>query len=137
MIPESTLNQIQERIDIVEVVGQHVQLRRAGKNFKACCPFHMEKTPSFHVNPDKQIFHCFGCGVGGNVFTFLMKVEKKDFREVAEALADRAGVEIPKDRAVDEAAESRRNEVLKANRSAAEFYQHVLWKEKEGAPARA
>jgi len=137
VIPESTLNQIQERIDIVEIISSHVQLRRAGKNFKANCPFHMEKTPSFHVNPDKQIFHCFGCGVGGNVFTFLMKIEKKDFREVAEALADRAGIEIPKDRAVDEAAEARRNEVFQANRLAADFYQNVLWKEAVAAPARA
>ncbi len=137
MIPEGTLNQIQERVDIVEIISSHVQLRRAGKNFKANCPFHMEKTPSFHVNPDKQIFHCFGCGVGGNVFTFLMKIEKKDFREVAEALADRAGVEIPKDRTVDEAAEARRNEALKANRLAADFYQNILWKEAAGAPARS
>jgi DNA primase len=137
MIPEGTLNQIQERIDIVEVVGSHVQLRRAGKNFKACCPFHMEKTPSFIVNPDKQIFHCFGCNAGGNVFTFLMKIEKKDFREVVEALADRAGVEIPKDRPVDEAAEARRNEVLKAHRLAAQFYQNALWKEASASPARA
>ena len=136
MIPESTLNQIQERVDIVEIISSHVALRRAGKNFKANCPFHLEKTPSFHVNPDKQIFHCFGCGVGGNVFTFLMRIEKKDFREVAEALADRAGVEIPKDRIVDEAAEARRNEALKANRLASEFYQNILWKEASGAPAR-
>ncbi len=137
MIPESTLNQIQERTDIVEIVSQHVPLRRAGKNFKANCPFHMEKTPSFHVNPDKQIFHCFGCNAGGNVFTFLMKIEKKDFREVVEALADRAGIEMPKDRAVDEAAQARRNEILKANRLASEFYQDVLWKEASAAPARA
>ena len=116
MIPETTLTQIQERIDIVEVVSAHVQLRRAGKNFKACCPFHMEKTPSFVVNPDKQIFHCFGCGVGGNIFRFLMMIEKKDFREVVEALAERSGVEIPKDRAVDEVAQGRRDEIIKANK---------------------
>ena len=136
MIPESTLEQIQERIDIVEVVSAHVALRRAGKNFKANCPFHMEKTPSFVVNPDKQIFHCFGCGAGGNIFKFLMMIEKKDFREVAEQLAERAGIEIPNDRAVDEAAQGRRDEIVKANKLASEFYQNVLWKEAAGAPAR-
>jgi len=136
MIPESTLNQIQERVDIAEVIGAHVQLRRSGKNFKANCPFHLEKTPSFMVNPDKQIFHCFGCGVGGNIFTFLMKFEKKDFREVVEMLADRAGIEIPKDRAVDDAKESRRAELLKAHRLAAEYYQRMLWKDPSAGRAR-
>jgi DNA primase len=136
MIPETTLNQIQERVDIAEIVGAHVQLRRAGRNFKACCPFHMEKTPSFHVNVDKQIFHCFGCGVGGNVFSFLMKIEKKDFREVVEQLAERTGIEIPKDRAVNAEAEMRRSELLDANRKAAEFYQTFLWKEPQAQSAR-
>ena len=84
MIPEILLNQIQDRIDIVEVVSARVPLRRVGRSFKACCPFHQEKTPSFIVNPEKQIFHCFGCGAGGNVFSFLMKFEKKDFREAVE-----------------------------------------------------
>src|SRR3989338_853286 len=98
MIPESVLNQIQERVDIVEIISAFVPLKRAGRNFKAPCPFHHEKTPSFMVHQEKQIFHCFGCGVGGNVFTFLMKQEKRDFREVVEALAERVGVEIPKDR---------------------------------------
>ncbi len=136
MIPESTLDQIQERVDIAEVIGAHVPLRRVGKNFKANCPFHLEKTPSFMVNPDKQIFHCFGCGVGGNVFTFLMKYEKKDFREVVEMLAERAGIEIPKDRVMDAEKESRRAQLLKAHHLASEYYQKILWNDASAARAR-
>ncbi len=81
MIPEVVLNQIQDRLDIVEIISSYVPLKNSGRNFKACCPFHQEKTPSFMVNPDKQIFHCFGCGAGGNLFSFVMKQERKDFRE--------------------------------------------------------
>ena len=96
MIPDATLHQIQDRLDIVEVISGYLTMRRAGRNFKANCPFHGEKTPSFMVSPDKQIFHCFGCGAGGNVFGFVMKIEKKDFRETVEMLAERAGVELPR-----------------------------------------
>src|SRR3989338_3829207 len=98
MIPDVILHQIQDRVDIVEVIGAVVPLKRAGRNFKGQCPFHQEKTPSFIVSPDKQIFHCFGCGAGGNVYSFLMKHEKKDFIEVVEMLAEQVGVEIPKDK---------------------------------------
>ena len=70
MIPESVVHQIQERLDIVEVIGGSLPLKRAGQHYKAACPFHTEKTPSFMVNPTKQIFHCFGCGVGGDVISF-------------------------------------------------------------------
>lgn len=136
MIPESTLNQIQERLDIAEVISGFVTLRRAGRNFKANCPFHQEKTPSFMVNPDKQIFHCFGCGVGGNVFSFLMKAEKKDFREVVEALAERVGVEIPGDRQINPELAERAALLAKANGLAADFYHEFLLKKKEAEKAR-
>lgn len=136
MIPEAVLNQIQDRVDIVEVVGAAITLKRAGRNFKANCPFHGEKTPSFIVNPDKQIFHCFGCGVGGNVFGFLMKFEKKDFREVVEDLAERFGVEIPKDRVENSAALQRAAQLLKAHELASEFYQKFFADSKEAARAR-
>ncbi len=137
MIPEITLNQIQDRVDIVEIVSAVVSLRRSGKNFKANCPFHQEKTPSFMVNPDKQIFHCFGCGVGGNVFSFLMKSEKKDFREVVEMLADRVGVEIPKDKTIAPAVAQRTAGILKAHQLALGFYHQFLLHRDEAAPARA
>ncbi len=136
MIPESVLNQIQDRTDIVEVIASVVALKRAGRNFKAPCPFHHEKTPSFIVNPDKQIFHCFGCGVGGNVFSFLMKFEKKDFREAVESLADRAGIELPKDKEENSAALQRTALYLKANQLALEYFRKSLLTQKEAEKAR-
>ena len=136
MIPEATLQQIQDRLDIVEIISNHVVLKRSGRNFKACCPFHQEKTPSFMVNQDKQIFHCFGCGAGGNIFGFVMKIEKKDFPEAVETLADRAGIEIPKDRVVNTAAAERASQVIKANALAADFYRKFLLERKEAERAR-
>ena len=79
LIPEHILDEIQSRTDIAELIGRYVPLKRAGKHFKAACPFHKERTPSFHVNTDKQIYHCFGCGVGGNIFGFLMQQERLTF----------------------------------------------------------
>jgi DNA primase len=137
MIPEITLNQIQDRVDIVEIISAFVPLRRSGKNFKGNCPFHQEKTPSFMVNPDKQIFHCFGCGAGGNVFSFLMKSEKKDFREVVEMLADRVGIEIPKDKIIPRAVAERTEGIVKAHRVALEFYHQFLLHRDEASKARA
>jgi len=95
LIPEDVINQIKERADIAQVVSDYVTLSRAGQNLKGLCPFHSEKTPSFTVSPAKQMFHCFGCGVGGNVFTFLMKVEGSDFPEAVRELGRRTGVAIP------------------------------------------
>lgn len=94
MFEESTLAQIRERIDIVELVQSYVQLRKSGTGLTGLCPFHKEKTPSFHVHPLKQIYHCFGCHSGGNIFTFLMNVEGLRFPEAVERLAKKAGVEI-------------------------------------------
>ncbi|MBI4432153.1 MAG: DNA primase [Candidatus Omnitrophica bacterium] len=136
MIPDSVLSQIQDRVDIVEVISAFVPLRRAGQNFKAPCPFHQEKTPSFMVSADKQIFYCFGCGVGGNVFSFLMKIEKKDFPEVVEALAERVGVEIPKDKTKTDISE-RAAVLMRANQLALEFYHKFLKEKKEAEKARA
>lgn len=136
MIPDAILNQIQDRVDIVEVVGAFVVLQRAGRNFKAPCPFHHEKTPSFIVSPDKQIFHCFGCGAGGNVFSFLMKQEKKDFLEVVEMLAEQVGVEIPKDKSFSPQALERASQFAQANRLAADFYHQFLLTKSEAENAR-
>jgi DNA primase len=95
-IPETIVDQVQARSDIVEVVSRYIPLSKAGRNFKAPCPFHNEKTPSFVVSPDKQIYHCFGCGAGGNVFSFLMKYENLSFPEVVEMLAEKAGIQLPR-----------------------------------------
>src|SRR5690606_6330801 len=82
------------RVDIVEIIGEHVHLRRAGKDWVGLCPFHSERTPSFTVSPDKQFFYCFGCQAGGDVYTFLMKQRGLTFREAAEEVARRAGVDL-------------------------------------------
>jgi DNA primase len=93
---ENVIEEIQSKLDIAEIVGSYIPLRRAGRNFKACCPFHNEKTPSFVVSPAKQIYHCFGCGAGGDTISFVMKHENIEFMEALNILADKAGVEIPR-----------------------------------------
>lgn len=94
-IPEEIINEIRHQTDIVAVISEYVTLTKTGKNYKGLCPFHKEKTPSFVVSPQKQIFHCYGCGVGGNVFTFLMQQEKYTFPEVVRVLAKRLGMSLP------------------------------------------
>jgi DNA primase len=91
-IPTHTIEQVAAANDIVEVIGSYFPLKRAGANFRALCPFHQEKTPSFHVNPARQSFHCFGCGVGGSVFRFVMDYEHIDFPASVRRLAARAGL---------------------------------------------
>lgn len=137
MIPEAILDQIQDRVDIVDVIGSRLTLQRAGRNFKAVCPFHGEKTPSFVVNPEKQIFRCFGCGAGGNVFTFLMKFDKKDFREAVEALAAQVGIEIPDDRPLDPKLKEKISLFAKAHELAADYYHRSLTGRPDAAAARA
>jgi len=95
MIPQSFIEEIRSRVDIAELISSYIPLKKAGRNFKAVCPFHGEKTPSFIVSPQKQIFHCFGCGVGGGVFQFLTLIEKINFPEAVEVLADKLGLAIP------------------------------------------
>lgn len=94
-IPQNVLDDIINRVDIVEIIGSYIPLKKAGRNYKAACPFHHEKTPSFMVSPDKQIYHCFGCSAGGNAFNFLMQYEHMDFHETVEVLAKKAGVILP------------------------------------------
>ena len=81
MIPQDTIERVREATDIVQIIGEYIRLKKRGKNHIALCPFHTEKTPSFNVNPERQIYHCYGCGVGGNVFRFLMEHEKMSFVE--------------------------------------------------------
>jgi DNA primase len=93
-IPTQTIEQIAAATDIVEVIGSYFPLKRAGANLKALCPFHQEKTPSFHVSPQRQTFHCFGCGAGGTVFRFVMDYEHVDFPSAVRKLAARAGIPV-------------------------------------------
>ena len=97
-IPDTFLEELKERSDIVDVVGSYVALtKRSGSNLFGLCPFHGEKTPSFSVNPERQIYHCFGCGKGGSVINFIMDIENLSFPDAVQFLARRAGMEVPED----------------------------------------
>lgn len=132
-VPENTLNEILSRIDIVELISEYLPLKRAGRGYTALCPFHHEKTPSFIVSQQKQIFHCFGCQAGGNAFGFLMKYDRLEFPEAVETLAKKAGVLIPRDeRQIKNQGISQ--ELHKINEIAADFYSNLLHSP-EGAAA--
>lgn len=126
---EEILEEVRQSNDIVDVISQYVHLKRSGRNFFGLCPFHNEKSPSFSVSPDKQIFHCFGCGVGGNVYTFLTKIEGITFIEAVQMLAQKANIQLPTiENSVDSAKEELKAKVLKVNEFAAEFYHQNLYK---------
>jgi DNA primase len=128
-IPGYLIDQIRQSNNIVEVISEYLPLKKAGSNFRALCPFHQEKTPSFMVSPQKEIFHCFGCGEGGNVFNFLMKHEKISFIEAVERLAERAGISLPKDKASQEDASrisEEKKSLFEINHYAADFFHKCL-----------
>lgn len=126
-IPEEIIEEIRARADIREIVSEFVTLQKRGKYYTGLCPFHGEKKPSFTVNVDRQIFHCFGCGEGGNVFKFLMKINNLSFPEAVRSLAAKVGVDLPAREFRGEGAEpGRRERLLRANRLAAEFFQSTL-----------
>ena len=137
LIPEETIREIRSRADIVAVIGQHVDLKKAGRNFKGLCPFHHEKTPSFNVNGDKGYYYCFGCQQKGDLFSFLMEFEGKSFVEAAESLASRFGVLIPDtiSHSEHENRASQRAQLLKINQLAAKFFAGRLG-ETCGSPAK-
>ena len=138
MIPSETIEQVAGANHIVEVIGSYFPLKRAGANFKALCPFHQEKTPSFHVSPQRQTFHCFGCGVGGSVFRFVMEYEHVDFPAAVRKLAARVGIPIVEERASgdeDRQHEARRT-LLKLHAEAAEWFRDNLLKKQFAEPAR-
>ena len=125
-IPDHIIDQIQEKVDIVEVISRYIPLKKAGRNYKAPCPFHHEKTPSFVVSPDKQIYHCFGCNAGGNVFSFLMRYDNLQFPEAVETLAQKAGVVVPNASGLKSDANSFANQLYKINELACRFFQASL-----------
>jgi DNA primase len=139
MIPDEIISEIRSRADIVQVIGQHVQLKKAGRNWKGLCPFHGEKTPSFNVSPDKGFFHCFGCQKHGDVFTFVMELEGKSFIEAAEQLGGRFGVAIPRVEEPPEVRKARgeRFAMLEINKLATQFFRDVLKDPKRGEAGRA
>lgn len=137
-IPEEKLQELRDRIDIVDLVGRYVGLKRSGKNFSACCPFHSERTPSFYVNPERRSFKCFGCGVFGDGLEFVMRMGGKSFIEAARELAVLYGVQLPagvKDNTTS-AQQSERDEAYAINRAAAELYREILLNGEEGQLGR-
>jgi DNA primase len=138
LIPDDVIAEIRARADIVVVIGQHVQLRKAGRNWKGLCPFHGEKTPSFNVAPDKGFFYCFGCRKKGDAFTFIMEYQGKSFTEAAEVLAAQCGVTIPETVASPEAMRTRgeRAQMLEINKLATQFFRETLASPR-GEPGRA
>jgi DNA primase len=135
-IPESKIEEIRESVDIVDVISQHVQLRKRGKNFIGLCPFHSEKTPSFTVSEEKQIFHCFGCHTGGNVFKFLTEFHKISFVEAVQELAEQQGITIEFDKAEYTEQQTEQEVLYDINTEAARYFLNNLLNDDEGEIAR-
>ena len=126
---DEIIEEVRQNNDVVDIISQYVHLTRKGRNYFGLCPFHSEKSPSFSVSPDRQIFHCFGCGVGGNVYTFLMKIEGITFKESLEQLAERANIQLPTyENSADAAKDELKAKVYKVNEFVAEFYHQNLYK---------
>jgi len=132
----SVVNEVKERLDIVDVISGYVPLKKAGKNYKGLCPFHTEKTPSFVVFPESQSWHCFGCGASGDVFSFVERFENMEFGEALRLLADRAGVELRPRSKEAQAAAQLEDRLAKINAQAAAYYHGLLQKAEEAAHAR-
>ena len=134
-LPDSFIQELKARSDIADVISGYVNLKRTGRNMVGLCPFHGEKTPSFHVNVENAYFHCFGCGAGGDVITFIRRIENLDYIDAVKLLAQRAGLSMPAD-GVDDKTARVRARIFEANREAARFYHHMLYRP-QGAPALA
>jgi DNA primase len=131
---EDKVSEIRDRSNILEVISDYVSLKKTGKNYKGLCPFHSEKTPSFMVNEEKQIFHCFGCGEGGDAFTFLMKVGHFSFPQAVEELAKRYGVKLPHRELspIQKKERTKRDLLSQINQTASEYFHDLLTRQREG-----
>ena len=138
-IPDEFIDVLRQKIDVIDVISEHVRLKRSGRSYMGLCPFHSERTPSFHVTPSKGMYYCFGCGAGGTAITFLMEVEQISFAEAVEKLAAKAGLPLPASLSdgADEAERSRRAALLHAVALAVKFYNHILMNHSAGAQALA
>ncbi|MCJ7812013.1 DNA primase [bacterium] len=135
-ISDEKIEEVREATDIIDVISQYVTLKKKGKSFLGLCPFHTEKTPSFSVDPIRGFYHCFGCGAGGNVFSFVMQMERIAFPEAVRSLAEKSGIHIPVDQKNDQ--QSEEIEILyRTNQFAAEFFQRCLYRSGEGEKALA
>jgi DNA primase len=136
----SSADRVKQQADIVRVVGEYVQLKKAGQNFRGLCPFHSEKTPSFNVHPARQIYHCFGCGKGGDVFSFVMEMEKCEFPDAIRIVAEKCGIALPrpKERSPEERKENQqRTALVEIHRAAQAFFVNQIEGTPEGKAARA
>ncbi len=133
---DTTIQEIKDRLNIVDVISSYIQVKRAGTYFKALCPFHNEKTASFSISPQRQVWHCFGCGEGGDVFSFVQKYENMEFRDVLKILADRAGVKLPEYHPQDKHLEDEKERLVRINAFAARFYHELLLKDRRAQGAR-
>ncbi len=133
LIPDEALDRVRSATDIVELVSQHVTLKHTGANYLGLCPFHQEKTPSFTVSPAKQIFHCFGCGAGGDAVGFMMRQGNYSFPDAVRFLADRAGIELPE--RAEQTSHEDWEKLFAANEEAAKFFQDRLWNSADGKKA--
>src|ERR1700747_1233971 len=136
----SLADRVKQQADIVRVVGEYVRLKKSGQNFSGLCPFHSEKTPSFAVHPVKQIYHCFGCGVGGDVFKFVMEMEKCPFPEAIRIVAEKCGIAVPaaRERSPEERRENQQRALLiEMHRVTQSFFAKNLENTSEGKVARA
>jgi DNA primase len=129
---QDKIDEVRSASDILDVIGQFVKLKKRGKNYVGLCPFHQEKTPSFNVSPEKQMYHCFGCGVGGNVFTFVMEYEKVSFAEAVRSLAEKAGITLPMQTEEAEAELSEQEQLYEVCKMAGRFYYDCLTQTQEG-----
>ena len=134
---DDIIEEVRSRNDIVDVIGGYVSLKKQGNSYSACCPFHHEKTPSFHVSRDKQLYHCFGCGASGNVFTFIREYENLSFVEAMKLLADRSGMTLPEYELSPKQKEQEnyRTELKELNRAAAAYFHYLLTKTEHGKKA--
>ena len=133
---EAIRDRIRDATDIVDLVSEHVQLTRRGRNFLGLCPFHEEKTPSFNVNPDRQFYHCFGCGVGGDVFKFIQEIDRVTFVEAVKFLAERTGIALPERSGPSREEAAAADELYRANDLAQKYFHHLLLNDDVGASAR-
>ena len=136
----SFAEKVKQQADIVRVIGEYVRLKKTGQNFTGLCPFHQEKTPSFAVHPVRQIYHCFGCGAGGDVFKFVMELDKCTFPEALRTVAEKCGIPIPKprERSPEERRENQqRGALVEMHQQAAAFFARQLHEAAEGKVAAA
>ncbi|OWZ83077.1 DNA primase [Natranaerobius trueperi] len=138
-IPQEIIERIRQECDLVDIVSGYVNLKKYGKNYQGLCPFHNEKTPSFNVSPDKQLYYCFGCGAGGDVFNFIEEIEKLNFVESCEKLANLIGLNFTRDHSNQDISEElkEKESIKKINKYAANFFRYVLLKTETGKKARS